>query len=87
MVRALAADAIGSIGPAARAAVQPLIVRLLATASKFTFCAASPPPWETSSRTPPALCQTCDRRKMHRVTYTAQEANLKIKKEPVPTWF
>jgi len=25
--------------------------------------------------------------KMHRVTYTAQEAILKIKKEPVPTWF
>jgi len=34
-----------------------------------------------------ALCQTCDRRKIHRVTYKAQEANLKIKKEPVPTWF
>jgi hypothetical protein len=24
---------------------------------------------------------------MHRVTYTAQEAILKIKKEPVPAWF
>jgi hypothetical protein len=32
----------------------------------------------------PALQQAL---KMHRVTYTAQEAILKIKKEPVPTWF
>ena len=32
----------------------------------------------------PALDQAL---KMHRVTYTAQEAILKIKKEPVPAWF
>jgi len=32
----------------------------------------------------PALEQAL---KMHRVTYTAQEAILKIKKQPVPSWF
>ena len=25
--------------------------------------------------------------RMHRVTYTAQEAIMKIKKEPIPSWY
>ena len=37
-----------------------------------------------NAMTLPALQQAL---KMHRVTYTAQEAILKIKKEPVPAWF
>jgi len=87
-VRAPAADAIGSIGPAARAAVQPLIERLLTTGEQVyvlrSVAAALGNIGPDAAGALPALKQAV---KMHRVTYTAQEASLKIKKEPVPTWF
>jgi len=87
-VRAPAADAIGSIGTAAKAAVQPLIERLLATGEQVyvlrSVAAALGDIGPNAAAALPALQQAL---KMHRVTYTAQEAILKIKKEPVPTWF
>src|SRR5260370_13693338 len=87
-VRAPAADAIGSIGPAARGAVQPLIERLLTTGEQVyvlrSVASALGNIGPDAAGALPALQQSL---KMHRVTYTAQEAILKIKKEPVPTWF
>ena len=87
-VRAPAADAIGSIGPAAKAAVQPLIERLLTTGEQVyvlrSVASALGNIGPDAAGALPALQQAL---KMHRVTYTAQEAILKIKKEPVPTWF
>ena len=87
-VRAPAADAIGSIGPTARAAVQPLIERLLTTGEQVyvlrSVASALGNIGPDAAGALPALQQAL---KMHRVTYTAQEAILKIKKEPVPTWF
>src|SRR5437773_3261019 len=87
-VRAPAADAIGSIGPAARAAVRPLVERLLTTGEQVyvlrSLAAALGNIGPDAASALPALQQAL---KMHRVTYTAQEAILKIKKEPVPTWF
>jgi hypothetical protein len=87
-VRAPAADAIGSIGPAARGAVQPLIERLLTPGEQVyvlrSIASALGNIGPDAAGALPALQQAL---KMHRVTYTAQEAILKIKKEPVPTWF
>ena len=87
-VRAPAADAIGSIGPTARAAVQPLIERLLTAGEQVyvlrSVASALGNIGPDAAGALPALQQAL---KMHRVTYTAQEAILKIKKEPVPTWF
>ena len=87
-VRAPAADAIGSIGSTAKAAVQPLIERLLAPGEQVyvlrSVASALGNIGPDAAGALPALQQAL---KMHRVTYTAQEAILKIKKEPVPTWF
>ena len=87
-VRAPAADAIGSIGSTAKAAVQPLIERLLTTGEQVyvlrSVASALGNIGPDAAGALPALEQAL---KMHRVTYTAQEAILKIKKEPVPTWF
>jgi hypothetical protein len=87
-VRAPSADAIGSIGPTARAAVQPLMERLLTTGEEVyvlrSVASALGNIGPDAAGALPALQQAL---KMHRVTYTAQEAILKIKKEPVPTWF
>jgi Protein of unknown function (DUF2961)/HEAT repeats len=87
-VRAPTADAIGSIGPAAKAAVQPLSERLLTTGEQVyvlrSVATALGNIGPDAASALPALQQAL---KMHRVSYTAQEAILKIKKEPVPTWF
>ncbi len=87
-VRAPAADAIGSIGPAAKAGVQSLIERLLTAGEQVyvlrSVASALGNIGPGAAGALPALQQAL---KMHRVTYTAQEAILKIKKEPVPTWF
>jgi hypothetical protein len=88
-VRALAADALGNIGPAAKPAVGALSDRLLSPDEQVVFvqrslaqalgnigpdAAAAIPALERSS-------------KIHRVSYTAEEAIHKIKGEPVPSWF
>ncbi len=87
-VRASAADALGAIGPAASAAVQPLSERLLASGEIVyvlrSVAAALGDVGPAAESALPALQQAL---RMHRVTYTAQAAILKIKKQPVPSWF
>jgi len=87
-VRAPAADAIGAIGPAAKGAVQALSERLLVAGEQVyvlrSISAALGNIGPDAAAALPALEQAL---KMHRVTYTAQEAILKIKKEPVSSWF
>jgi hypothetical protein len=87
-VRAPAADTIGAVGATARTAVQPLIERLLTPGEQVyvlrSVASALGNIGPDAAGALPALQQAL---KMHRVTYTAQEAILKIKKEPVPTWF
>jgi hypothetical protein len=87
-VRAPAADALGSIGPSAKAAVPGLSERLLAAAEQAyvlrSAAAALGNIGPDAAAALPALQRALT---MHRVTYTAQEAILKIKKEPVPVWF
>jgi hypothetical protein len=87
-VRAPAADALGSIGPAAKAAVPALGERLLTTAEQTyvlrSAAAALGNIGPDAAGALPALQRALT---MYRVKYTAQEAILKIKKEPVPAWF
>ncbi|MGD0578603.1 MAG: DUF2961 domain-containing protein [Bryobacteraceae bacterium] len=88
-VRALAADTLGNIGPAAKPVVRTLSRHLLAANEQVVFvlrsvAAALGNIGPEAASALPALEQAL---KMHRVTYTAQEAILKIKGEPVPTWY
>ena len=87
-VRAPAADAIGSIGPTAKAAVHALSERLLTTGEQVyvlrSIATALGKIGPDAASALPALQQAL---KIPRVTYTAEEAILRIKKEPVPTWF
>jgi HEAT repeat protein len=86
-VRAPAADALGSIGPAASGGVQALIDRT-AIAGEQAFVlrsvvAALGNIGPNATNAIPVLRQML---KMHRVAYTAQEAILKIDRQPVPQW-
>lgn len=87
-VRAPAADALGGIGPAAKAAVEPLSDRLAKDGETVyvlrSIAAALGNIGPDAAAALPSLQQAV---KMHRVTYTAQEAIMKIKKEPVPAWY
>ncbi len=87
-VRALAAEALGSIGPTAKAAVPALSGRLAADEKQVfvlrSIASALGNIGPDAAAALPALKQA---RKVHRVSYAAQEAILKIKKEPVPSWF
>ncbi len=87
-VRAPAADALGNIGAAAKSAVQALTERLLVSDEQVyvlrSAAAALGNIGPDAASALPALQQAL---KMHRVTYTAQEAIMKIKKETVPTWY
>jgi len=86
-VRAPAADALGSIGPAARAAVHPLADRLLTKGEPvFVLRSVSAALGDIGSDARDALPALQEAVKMLRVTYTAQEAILKIEGKPVPTW-
>ena len=86
-VRAPVADALGSIGPAANAGVQPLIERLAISGEQAfvlrSLVAALGNIGPDASSALPALQQML---KLHRVTYTAEEAINKIKRQPVPAW-
>jgi HEAT repeat protein len=86
-VRAPAADALGSIGPAARAAVGPLSQRLLVPGEQVfvlrSIAAALGNIGPDAREALPALEQAL---KMLRVTYVAQEAILKITGKPVPSY-
>jgi len=87
-VRAPAADALGSIGPAAKAAVPVLSERLLADGEQVyvlrSIAAALGDIGPEAASALPALQKALA---MHRVTYTAQEAIHKIKKEPVASYY
>ncbi len=87
-VRSPAADALGRIGPAAKAAVSALSERLLVAdeviyvlRSDATALGNIGPDAATAL---PALREVL---KITRVTATAEEAILKINKQPVPTWY
>jgi len=86
-VRAPAADALGSIGPSAKAAVDALAQRLQVTDDQAyvlrSMASALGNIGPAAASALPALEQTL---KHHRVVYVAQEAILKIKKQPVPVW-
>ena len=87
-VRAPAADALGSIGPAAKAAVPGLSERLFTTTEQaYVWRSAAAALGNIGPDAAGALPALQRALTMHRVTYTAQEAILKIKKEPVPAWF
>jgi hypothetical protein len=88
-VRAVAADALGNIGPAALPAVQTLSGHLIGGKEPVVFVLRSIAsalgnigPGAASAL--PALEQAA---KIHRVSYAAQEAILKVKGEPVPSWY
>ncbi len=86
-VRAPAADALGSIGPAARAAVHPLADRLLTKGEPvFVLRSVSAALGDIGPDARDALPALQEALKMLRVSYTAQEAILKIEGKPVPTW-
>ena len=86
--RRASSDAIGNVGPGAKVAVHPLSERLLTAGEQVyvlrSVAAALGNIGPDAAGALPALQQAL---KMPRVTYTAQEAILRIKKEPVPTWF
>jgi len=86
-VRAPAADALGSIGPSAKTAVQALVDRLQVRDEQTyvlrSMAAALGNIGPDAASALPALEEAL---KKPRVIYTAQEAILKIKKEPVPVW-
>jgi len=86
-VRAPAADALGSIGPSAKAAVEALIEHLQVQDEQTyvvrSLAAALGNIGPDAASALPALEQAL---KKPRVIYTAQEAILKIKQEPVPVW-
>jgi hypothetical protein len=87
-VRAPAADALGSIGPAAKAAVRALSERLLTTVEQaYVLRSAASALGNIGPDAAAALPALQRVLTMYRITYTAQEAILKIKKEPVPAWF
>jgi len=88
-VRALAADTLGNLGPAAKPAVDDLTKHLLDPHEQVVFVLRSVAQalgniGPDASTAIPALEEAL---KMPRVTYTAREAIQKIKGEPVATWY
>ena len=88
-VRAVAADALGNLGPAAKPVVETLSRHLLGVNEPIVFVLRSVATalgniGPVASSALPALEQAL---KMHRVSYAAQEAIYKIKGEPVPVWY
>jgi len=86
-VRAPAADALGAMGPAARDAVHPLADRLLTKGEPvFVLRSVAAALGDIGPDAKDALPALQEALKMLRVTYTAEEAILKIEGKPVPTW-
>jgi hypothetical protein len=86
-VRAPAAEALGSIGPAAKAAVPALVERLSTADEVYVWRSIAAALGDIGPDAAEALPVLQRALSMPRVTYTAQEAILKIKKQPVPVWF
>jgi HEAT repeat protein len=87
-VRALAADTLGRIGPAAKPAVQDLANHLTGDEQVvFVLRSVAQALGDIGPDAASALPALQQALKMPRVTYTAQEAIHKIKGEPVSTWY
>jgi HEAT repeat protein len=88
-VRAVAADALGNLGPAGKPAVETLSRHLIGVNEPVVFVMRSLASalgniGPTAASALPALEQAA---KIHRVSWAAEEAILKIKGEPVPVWY
>ncbi|MFN7998072.1 MAG: DUF2961 domain-containing protein [Bryobacteraceae bacterium] len=87
-VRAPAADALGRMGPLAKAAVQALSERLASPGEQaYVLRSVSGALGNIGPDAASALPALEQALKMHRVTYAAKEAILKIKQQPVPAWY
>jgi HEAT repeat protein len=87
-VRALAADALGNIGPAAKPAVKALSDHLLAGHEEvFVLRSVAAALGDIGPNAADALPVLAKALKMPRVIYTAEEAIHKIKGEPIQTWY
>jgi hypothetical protein len=87
-VRALSADALGRVGPAAVPAVEPLAARLSVKGEEvFVLRSVASALGNIGPNAAPAIPALQQALKIHRVGYTAEEAILKINKQPVRTWF
>jgi HEAT repeat protein len=86
-VRALAADALGNIGPTAKPAVKPLSVHLRAANEQvFVLRSVAAALGDIGPDAAAALPDLEQAVKMPRVAYTAEEAIHRIKGEPIHTW-
>jgi len=88
-VRAVAADALGKLGAASGPVVDTLSRHLVANNESVVFVMRSLATalgniGPAAASALPALEQAA---KMHRVSWAAQEAILKIKGEPIPVWY
>jgi len=87
-VRSPVTDALGAIGPAARAAVGPMAERLLAKDEQglvlSSIATALGDIGPEAKDAIPALQQAIA---MHRIGAAGQEAILRIEGKPVPTWW
>lgn len=87
-VRAPAAEALGNIGPPALAAVAPLSERLSAQGEiVYVLRSEVRALGDIGPGASPALPALREMLKISRVAATAEEAILKINKQPVQTWF
>jgi HEAT repeat protein len=86
-VRAPVADALGSIGPSAKSAVPALTARLkVADEQTYVLRSMAAALGNIGPDAAGALPVLEEALKKPRVIYTAQEAILKIRKQPVPVW-
>jgi hypothetical protein len=88
-VRAVAADALGNLGPAGKPVVETLSRHLIGVNEPSVFVLRSLASalgniGPAAASALPALEQAT---KIHRVSWAAEEAILKIKGEPVPVWY
>jgi HEAT repeat protein len=87
-VRAPAADALGTIGPAAKQAVRALSERLLVSGEViYVLRSDASALGNIGADAVSALPALREVLKITRVTATAEEAILKINRQPVPSWY
>lgn len=87
-VRAPAADALGHIGPAAKSAVSALAARLQVDGEViYVLRSDATALGDIGPEAASALPSLRQVLKITRVTATAEEAILKINRQPVPTWY
>jgi HEAT repeat protein len=87
-VRAPVADALASIGPQAKTAVETLSTRLLISGEQaYVLRSVAKALGNIGPDAASALPSLRQALNMHRVSYAAREAIMKIQGEPVPAWF